>query len=172
MKIQILTEGSFPEDASGVCSNPSSRNTLQCQMWAAAQTKPTSSTPAELQLSAGSSTAPFCSTALEKGVARAGEWKGKTKMPRGTTIAFAKRCILLGKGESDFTFYLAFPTSPAPYRQMWLCKKINYRWRLKKGGKKHPPPPQGFFLCRLEDGWGGLGKVADGKPITDVRFGE
>lgn len=55
-------------------------------------------------------------------------------MPRGTTTALAKYCILLGKGESDFTFYLPFPTSPAPNGQMWLCRKINYRWRLKKKG--------------------------------------
>lgn len=87
-------------------------------------------------------------------MARAGEWKGKTKMPRGTTIAFAKRCILLGKGESDFTFYLAFPTSPAPYRQMWLCKKINYRWRLKKGGKKTPSTTTRLFPLQT-GGWMG-----------------
>jgi len=42
----------------------------------------------------------------------------------------------------------------------------------KRGGGGGEPQPQGFFLCRTEDGWGDLGKLADGKPITDVRFGE
>lgn len=81
----------------------------------------------------------LCKACTGAGGGRAAGWKGEAKMPWGTTVTHAKSCILLG--ESDFTLYLPFPTSPAPNGQMWLLQEINYRWRLKKKGEPPPPPP-------------------------------
>lgn len=116
LKIQILTEGSFPKDASSFCRNASSRNTVVSDVG--------SSTDQAHKLHTGRRTSSTLPSALELGVARAAGCKGEAKMPRGTTITHAKSCILLGKGESDFTLYLPFPTSPALNGQMWLCKKL------------------------------------------------
>lgn len=179
LKIQILTEGSFPKDASSFCSNPSSRNTLQCQMWAVAQTKPTSSTQAGERPAENSSTSPFCTMfdcMLEKEgvvlVARVGAWKGETKCPEELQLHLPNTAFYW---EKERVTSLFTSLSPLPLPQMDRCGfagKLITDGGLKKKGGGGKPPPQGFFLCRLVDGWGDLGKLADGKPITDVRFGE
>lgn len=76
-------------------------------------------------------------------------------MPRGTTVTHAKSCTLLGKGESDFTLYLPFPTSPAPNGQMWLCKKLITDGGWKK--KRTPPPTPTTRLFPLQT-WGWMGR--------------
>lgn len=125
LKIQILTEGSFPKDASSFCSNPSSRNTLQCQMWAVAQTKPTSSTQAGERPAENSSTSPFCTMfdcMLEKEgvvlVARVGAWKGETKCPEELQLHLPNTAFYW---EKERVTSLFTSLSPLPLPQMDRC---------------------------------------------------
>lgn len=97
----------------------------------------------------------LCKACTGAGGGRAAGWKGEAKMPWGTTVTHAKSCILLG--ESDFTLYLPFPTSPAPNGQMWLLQEINYRWRLKKKGEPPLPHLSTTRLFPLQT-WGWMGR--------------
>lgn len=146
LKIQILTEGSFPKDASSFCSNPSSRNTAVSDVG--------SSTDQAHKLQAALCPLP--------GVHWSWGWRGlqggreMLKCPKELQSHMPNPAFYW---ERERVTSLLTSPSPLPLPQngqMWLCKKL-----ITDGGKKKKkkgnPPLSTTRLFPLQT-WGWMGR--------------
>lgn len=140
LKIQILTEGSFPKDASSFCSNPSSRNTAVSDVG--------SSTDQAHKLQAALCPLP--------GVHWSWGWRGlqggreMLKCPEELQSHMPNPAFYW---ERERVTSLLTSPSPLPLPQngqMWLCKKlITDAGKKKKKGKPPPLNHKAFFSADL-----------------------